>query len=193
MASLQTAAGVDIGGVTGIDGTSLRVNTDQVKASYRASTVGVVTLANGTGPFFSLYGSATKVIRVTRLYFAATIATAAANVILLLSKRSTAPTGGTPSAMTATKMDENDAAPTATVTAYTAAPTAGTLLGTLDSRRDLLNVTGAVATVDEFFDFGQYAAKPIVLRGVAQGIDLSFQTAPGNAVAGILWVEWTEE
>lgn len=167
------------------------------KATYRASTIGTITVVSGTAPFFTIYGSATKTIRIRRIWYSATIATAAANVIILVSKRSSTPTGGTSTALTMTNVDSNDAAATATnVQVYTAAPTAGTLVGTLETRRANLLVTGAVATPDLIFDFtagGNDNIKAAVLRGTAQGIDLSYQTAPGNTTAVTITVEWTEE
>lgn len=172
---------------------ALSVDLEQIRSTYRASSIGTIAIVSGTAPFFSLYGSASKIIRLRRLFFTGTIATAAANVILLLSKRSTAISSGTPVGLTEVPMDANDPAPTAVAEAYTAAPTPGTLVATLEVRRALLAVTGAVATPEVLFDFTTPGAKPPVLRGVAQGLDLSFQTAPGNVVAGSLWAEWTEE
>lgn len=167
------------------------------KATYRASTIGTITVVSGTAPFFTIYGSATKTIRIRRIWYSATIATAAANVIILASKRSSTPTGGTSTALTMTPIDANDAAATATnVQVYTAAPTAGTLVGTLETRRANLLVTGAVATPDLIFDFtagGNNNIKAPVLRGATQGLDLSYQTAPGNTTAVTITVEWTEE
>lgn len=177
----------------GLGKASLSVDVEQIRPTFRASTIGVVSLANVTGPFFTLIGSASKTVRLRRLFFTGTIAAAAANVIILLSKRSAAYTSGTASAMTALPVDANDAAATAVASAYTAAPTPGALVGTLEVRRALLAVTGAVATPEVLFDFTRGEAKPPVLRGVAQGLDLSFQTAPGNVVAGSIWAEWTEE
>lgn len=193
MASLQTPTGVDLATYGGLAGSALAVDQEQVRNTIRASTVGTVALVSGTAPFFSLYGSATKLVRLRRLFFVGTIATAAANVILALSKRSTAISAGTPSAMTALPMDANDTAPTALAQAFTAAPTPGTLVATLQQMRALLNITGAVATQDVLFDFTQIGAKPPTLRGVAQGVDLSFAVAPGNIVQGAMWAEWTEE
>ena len=165
------------------------------KVTYRASTQGVVTLVSGTAPFFTIYGSATKTVRIQRIFFTGTIATTAANAILNLNKYSTARSGGTASAITATPLDSASGAATVTdLQLYTAAPTAGTLVGTIEARRCLLNVTGAVATQDVLFDFRNVGEnEALVLRGTTQGIGLLFQTAPGNAVAGTLWVEWTEE
>lgn len=165
------------------------------KATYRASTQGVVTLVSGTAPFFTIYGSSTKTVRIQRIFFTGTIATAAANAILNLNKYSSARSGGTASAITATPLDANSGAATVTdAQMYTAAPTAGTLVGTIEARRCLLNVTGAVATQDILFDFRNRGEnEAVVLRGTTQGLGLLFQTAPGNAVAGTLWVEWTEE
>ena len=172
-----------------------RGNNRGVKATYRASTGATFTAANGTAPFFAIGGSATKTIIVQRIFYTATKATAAANVVLNLTKNSVAISGGTAAALTQIPIDSTDAAGTATtLNTYTVAPTPGTNLGTIEARRCLTNITGAVATQDIFFDFRNVGeSQGVVLRGTAENLNLLYQSAPGHATEVSVWVEWTEE
>jgi len=166
-----------------------------LKQTYRGSTTTTLTAPTGTAPFFAITGSATRIITVQRITFAATIAVAAANVIITVSKTSTSITGGTKTNLVQVPTDSTNPAGSAAICGfYTAAPTAGTLVGVIETRRVLLNVTGAVATVDVIIDFRAIAeAEGIILRGIAQGIELAYAVDPGNTTAVTLTVEWTEE
>ncbi len=176
----------------------LPVETVQ-KATYRASTTAVLVPAvTSPNPFFTIYGSATKTIRVQNIKISGLTLTAVAYLNIGLKKYSTAVSGGTSTALVQVPRDANSAAGTATnVNAYTAIPTAGTAIGDMSSRRILGQATTAAAAgipqVVEFSFEPSGDGTAIVLRGTAQGIGLYWITAPATTVSMLLTVEWTEE
>lgn len=163
------------------------------KATYAVTAQ--FTAPAGTAPFFTLYGSASKTVRVLRVTYQATVATTAVAGFIQLSNRSTTASGGTSTLLSGTPLDSNDPASTATnIRSYTVAPTAGTLIGVIEMRRTPLAVTAATAASEHIaYDFRANENRPIVLRGVNEGIDLSYQATTTNATAVIVTVLFTEE
>ena len=104
-----------------------RGNDVGMKAGYAAVTTAKTAVFAGTAPFFSIYGSATKTIRIHRIIVSATVATTAVYGDVVLSSRTVAISGGTATTLTQVPKDQTSAAGTATnVKIYTVAPTAGT-------------------------------------------------------------------
>jgi hypothetical protein len=164
------------------------------KAAYSASIVPVTPPATPTD-IVTLYGSATKTIRVLKLVINTTQTTIGINDWYLI-KRSTANTGGTSAAITSVPLDSTFSAATAVFTRYTANPTA---LGTSVGNLAIVNVlssslapgTSGTAYVPYVFDFTN---NPIVLRGATQGIALNFNGAALPAGLSINCnIMWTEE
>lgn len=152
--------------------------------------------AASTAPFFAIQGSATKTVRVRRVVVSGPTLTAVAYLNILVRKTSTAVSSGTPAALTAVNVDAGSTASTANlINTYTAAPTAGTAVGIVASRRVLGQATTAAAggypetTIE--FDFRHLGG--IVLSGTAQGLSVSFGSAPGSAVTLSVSVEFEEE
>ena len=171
------------------------------KSTYRAATTGAnagqVVVAASAAPFFCLQGSATKTVAVQRIYLSGANLTAVAYASYVVQKYSTAVTAGTATALTAVPLDSNSAASTASlVNVYTAAPTAGTLVGAVAAKKTLLQATTAAAGgVPDVIDFDwrtQGENGPVILRGTAQGLCVLFGAAPASAVTLALAVEWTE-
>src|SRR6266571_2441944 len=173
---------------------------DGQRATYSAAKVGLVPGSSATD-IFTITGSASKTIRVTRIEIVGTTtsATAAALDVLLL-KRSTANTGGTSTGSpTAVPHDSLSAAASATVLSYTAVPTTGTLVGTA-IRNQKLMLTLATYTATDFppvapviWDFGSRPAQAIVLRGIAEVLAINLNTTTPTATASFdIAIEWTE-
>lgn len=169
-------------------------NPDIYKATYGAAA-GFSAGTAATTDIFTIYGSGTKTVRVTRLLISSTTSTAAAYYDVILAKRSTAATGGTPATPTIVPYDSGFAAGTATVKNYTAAPTAGTNVGTLTFAKYFSPITGTPAAVSTLvFDFANRPASPIVLRGTGEGLAVTISgVTPANAQTWDIAVEWTEE
>jgi hypothetical protein len=174
---------------------------DGQKYTYSAAKVGLVPAASATD-IFTITGSASKVIRVTHIEIWATTtsATPAALDILLL-KRSTANSGGTStSSPTPVPHDINAPAVSATVLAYTANPTPGTLVGTA-IRNSKLFQTLATYTATDFpspvpliWDFGNRPGSAIILRGVNDVLAVNLNSVTDTATASFdISCEWSEE
>lgn len=140
-----------------------------------------------------IVGSATKLVKIQKIYLSGTQTTAGINKWYLI-KRSTADTGGTPSAITAVKLNSLNATAGATVQKYTAAPTTGTLVGNVRVVSALAPAPASVSPGDICIFDGTLACQPIELRGVAEELDLNFAGAavPAGLSIGVTIVT-TEE
>lgn len=167
------------------------------KATYAASMTAKTTTFAGTGVFFTFYGSALKTVRVQQLVIAATVGTAAVYGDVIISKRTTAGSGGTPVALTSVPYDSTSSAATAAgANYYTAAYTAGTGGGAIASLMQFCPVTGTPANGPGVFNFDwryRDESEAPVLRGVAQGIEANFGTTTTNTPTISAYIVWTEE
>jgi hypothetical protein len=171
---------------------ALVVNREGRKATYSATAVFSPTATAATD-VFTITGSATKTIRVTRLTVFGTETTAATQIVEIL-KRSTANSGGTSAASTAVPHDSNNSAATATVLSYTANPTTlGTLLATIRTGRPFFGSGATPQDPSSTYVFGDVNEQAIVLRGTGQVLAVSLNSASIIGVSLRCWVEWTEE
>lgn len=168
--------------------------------TYRAATPISVVAAAGTDIFFVISGSATRVRHVRKIRVTGNTLTTLAVNNIAVEKWSTAPTGGTATALTRTPVDSAfpAAATDGLVQVYTVAPTEGTLVGTIASRRQAQKSSTVVDApfADVEFDFdnkGDDGRLGIPLHGVAEALSLAFGGTPGSAVTMAVEVEWTED
>jgi len=159
------------------------------KATYRATFTGtpVATLT------FSLKGSATKIVKITRFGFSQS-GTASTLISVTVKKYSSILTG-TGVTITGVPLDTRTAAATAVAQNWTTTPGTQTSVGTLNTHKYRSQLAGDnFFTPEAIYEFGnsQRGASALILVGTSQwaGIDLSAFVA--NADAN-LWVEWTEE
>lgn len=168
-----------------------------MKPSYAASLTIKTATAAGTAPFASIYGSATKTIRVQRIIVSGTCATAAVYGDIIVKKTSAVISGGTATALTAVPKDSSSSTSTATnINYYTVLPTPGTVVGAIASQTVFLPITGtpAVDVKPVIFDWTtQGMNEAPVLRGIAQGLELNFGTTTTNAPTLTITFEFTEE
>lgn len=142
-----------------------------------------------------LTGSASKTIRLNRIYVIGNGSTAQQATISVI-KRSTDDTGGTSTALTIVPLDSSNGVTTAAARAYTAAATLGTLVGPIAAQRLLMNAAGSgtLAPVGAIFDFANPGMQRPVLRGVAQIFAININNTSGNFIptlSGYIW--FTEE
>lgn len=172
---------------------SLTVNFEGRKQSYRCAVVGGTPIASATAPTFSISGSASKVIRVTKIGFSASAATGTACDAIV--RRFSALTGGTSATQAGSiaKLDTSNAAATALVSAWSAAATTATSAGVLASQRYEI-VTAGVSTQPGaiFWLFGDNNSSALVLRGTSDSVGVCL-SAVGTTPTYDVWVEWTEE
>ena len=155
----------------------------------------VTTVGNGTGLTYSattafqtpvatptdivgIVGSATKTVKIQKIILSSAQTTAGLNKWFLI-KRSTADTGSTIVNPTIVPHDSNNAAGTAVVNQYTVAnPTTGTGVGTVLTSYALSPAPGSTAASgDQVIFDAKLSGQPIVLRGVAEELDLNFAGA----------------
>lgn len=142
---------------------------------------------------FTIAGSASKVVRVTKVSVNGVQTTAGQAQVILL-RRSTANTGGTSTAPAKVAHDTQNTAAVATVLAYTANPTAlGTLVGTV--RADRVFLPGAATASDaQGLDhlFGDAGQQSPTLRATTDllAVNLNGVTIAGGSLN--VTVEWTE-
>lgn len=164
---------------------SATLNSTSVAAAVTTS-VPVWEMVNPTG--------SGKLVRVTRLAWELTLATAGTVPLVVLQKRTAASTGGTAVTQTATQHDTLNGAPSVTNKYYTAIPTvAGSSLGNARSIRVFGPATTLTTTptLVEWL-FGNRPAQSLVLRP-GESVNLQGIAAFGTAPTITGGVEWTEE
>lgn len=178
---------------SGSAGDGVLMDLPSRKATYSASITGLVAASAATD-IFTINGSATKNIRVTRIQVSGR-ATAVAGADIQLVKRSAADTGGTSTAPTAVPNESTSAAASATLAAYTVNPTTGAAVGNVRTQQLYLgNLTTGVSGPPAVFTFGtQPFEQEILLSGAAQGlaVNLNGGTYSGNLID--IDIEWTED
>jgi hypothetical protein len=174
---------------------ALQGTSEQV--TYSASAPSIASAATATD-VFTIYGSATKTIRIMRIAISGSQTTQSIEDVRLI-KRSAVNTGGTSALQTAVSHDSTDAAATATVRSYTANPTGlGAAVGTTASYRMMIPAVApgsSGATTSPPYDLF-LALKPdkaITLRGAGEGVAVNFNgvTVTGGNFSYV--VEWVEE
>jgi hypothetical protein len=178
---------------TDVLGGKAAISTQGTRPTYRFgfNAIGGYTAQTD---LIQLVGSASKVIRLTEITIQGN-ATAGAFYDLLVIKRTTANTGGTATAKTASNADSNDPAQSATLNQYTAVPSG---LGTgivFDGGRLYLPPAGAAVLFTPLgLNYGSHDEKQPTLRGVAESICLNFGgvTLP-TGLSLYITIEWTED
>jgi hypothetical protein len=175
---------------TGQRGQQVHSLTDGDLNTYSASVAGGNGLP-GTDNFV-LTGSATMVVRVTRLAISG-FCTAGSDVTINLVKRSNANTGGTTGNAVAQAHDSTTAAATTfAVTYLVAAATLGLSTGTpFRTVSAYLPAANTAPGYAQSWDFGLGPKQCVVLRGVAQSFCVNLLTAPAGTLLNYD-IEWTE-
>lgn len=185
---LYNEAGVSVG-----DNTTPIVTymVDTAKATYSASAV-AFAMATSPTDIFTITGSASKVIRVTRIAVTGTQSSGAMRDVLLI-KRSAANTGGTSATPTMVPHDSTSSAATATVRNYTANPSGlGSAVGTMRAEKFFLAGTATVAG-SLIADFGPRYGQSIVLRGTTEVLAVNMNGVSSSGSSMTITIEWTEE
>jgi len=168
---------------------------DAARTTFSAGVVGLVAAAAATD-IFTISGSSVqgRKIKVLKIEVSG-VATASQAIPFTVVKRSTANTGGTATNPTAVAHEAiSGLSASCTVSAYTANPTVGTLVGILQSKRGTLltPVAGTPASPTPF-DFTTANTKFPTLNGTNEILALNYNgaTAAGNALD--IFVTWSEE
>lgn len=153
------------------------------------SATGTVVSAAGTAPFFAIYGSSSKTIRIKSIETSGVTLTAVEYNTIVASKYSSAITGGTSTDLTKVPFDSLNTSTVSLLKTYTAAPTPGTSVGEVYRKRILLqSTTAAAGGTPEITVFNN----PVLLRGIGEGICLAWGASPGSAATLAITVIWEE-
>jgi hypothetical protein len=190
MSALQDASGYN----------ATMVSLDTGRPTYRAAA-NFTPQATGAVTVLSIQGSATKTVRVKRIGLSG-VSTGAGQSIYTLQKTSALGAGGTTVTPTVAKMDSADANATAVVQHYTTTlKAAGTPIGGPLSAANVqtcvtaVPTTGVLPLTQLFPEFGAPVGHAIVLRGVAEFLEVQ-NIAAANLAAGTVLcycVEWEED
>lgn len=165
--------------------------------TFLAGTPATLVCPAGTKSFFVIMGSSTKLVKVTQIHVSGLTMTARAYNNVVARKISSIPSGGTASELEKTPADKINVSTVSLCQVYTTAPTTdGTLVGTLQINRILINDSNPVQGDPQseiLLNFKEtFEESGIILRGVDDGISVAFGSAPATAVTLSLEVEWTE-
>lgn len=180
--------------MSGTPGVSLSVTAPLRRATYSAAITALAPAASATD-FLTLTGAAGVTVRLNHVECSG-ISTAAATATVAGLVRSTADTSGTSTAPTVVPHDSSDPAGTATVLAYTANPTVGSLVGIIRSGKLSTNTaaTSAFGAQTMAWDFGVGQTEEVTLRGITQVFALNGAAASFTSGAALnCSVTWTEE
>lgn len=140
-------------------------------------------LAGPAGVAVVLPGSATRIIRVTKVQIAKP---SVAQAPLRMRKTSTAHTGGTSTTPTPVPLDSGNPAASAVLRLYTVVPAGG---GAVVGAVFDADIATTEIVLEEFGSLQSQDGQALVLRGVAEG--LAIQLSAAATLNGYL--EWTEE
>lgn len=161
-------------------------------ATYVASINGLAPGTTATD-VFTLAGSATKTIRISRVEVNG-IQTTAGQVAVVLLKRSSTNTAGTSTTQTAVAYDSTNAAATAVALAYTVSPTTtGTLVGRIYSQRVFMPGAATASDAQGLSSaFGDNGQQNLVLRGTSEIFAVNFNGVTVVGGSANISIEWNE-
>lgn len=174
---------------------------DNARATYRASASRAATITTTAKTLLTVTGSATKTVRISKIGIWISAATAA-EFVLVLQRVSAIGTGGTVVSPTVAKLDTASATATAVVSHYTTgAQSQGTAVGGPINAIDFVqNVTttaptflGSPPIVMLFPEMSAFNGQNIVLRGIADILEVQNVGATGTTPATSYFVEWSED
>lgn len=177
---------------------TLQVSTEGLKATYRAFASGFTPVTSATSPCFTLQGSATKIIKISRIHFSMKDATGSATPAVVSFQRFSALTGGTAgSTPTPALNDTNDAAASAVCKTWSTLNTTATANGGPYDGFDYQLTTVSATTapvpqpIETFFGIVP-GAKPFTLRSTSDWFGIVINGV-GTTPLAYISIEWTEE
>lgn len=165
------------------------------RTTYSAAVTGLVA-ASSASDVFGISGLVGHTIRITRICVSGR-ATAAASEDVLLIKRSTADTGGTPGTTpVAVPNSSASVASNATLVDYTANPTTGTGVGNVGAKQMFLgNLTTAAPGSAACWDWsaGSRLEQELILTTAAEQLVVNLNGVTNSGNVHNIEVSWTEE
>lgn len=188
---------VGANGINSVPRSGVSCPSDSIAPTFGATSIGLVPAASATD-IACITGTATTIVRIQQIRISGSAGTLV-SLPVVITKHASANTGGTAALTTALpvpyKFDNNNPAPLATTTAYTANPTiVDAAPGIIDAGTVSLNVTTAVGGAPLAFSWTTRAYNEApVLRGVAQQLCVNLNAV--SVTSGLLSVSfmWTEQ
>lgn len=185
----------------GIQRYAISLDTPGV-AAYRVAVASAAVITTTTKSLVTIQGSATKTVRIKKIGFSLTAATAAQGV-LVLARTTGIGTGGTVVTPTIAKMDSGTvAAATAVVTHYTTGAQSqgagGTQLAVTQVMENVTTTAPGSGASGPYFQFlfpegGVSVGQSLVLRGTGDYLEIWNATAIGTTPALSYCIEWEED
>jgi hypothetical protein len=184
----------------GLERYSVSLDTPGV-AAFRVAVASAAVITTASKTIVNIQGSATKTVRIKKIGFSLTAATAAQGV-LLLARTTGVGSGGTAVTPAIAKMDSGTvAAATAVVTHYT---TGAQSQGAGGTQLAVTQVNESVTTTAPTFlgaqnfqflfpESGVCAGNALVLRGTSDYLEIWTATAIGTTPALSYMIEWEED
>ena len=178
---------------------SSMVSLDSSRPTYRSSASSTAVITTAAGTILTVTGSATKTIRIKKIVFCLTAGTPV-QCVLQLQRVSAIGINGTVVTPTVSKLDTGSAAATGVVSHYiTTKQTNGTAvggpMGTIGVSEILTTTISTVQIMNQFLfpEGGFNNGQSIVLRGVADILEVQNPVAIGTTPAFSYMVEWEED
>lgn len=183
--------GIDVGDSAG----SVQIVSGEVPVPTYAASINAHAPAATPTDWFTIQGSATKVVHITNIRITLR-ATGATQYRVSLIKYSVFLTGGTSAAPAIIPYDSANAAATAVVNTWASGlPTPGTALGKIVDESLPVSVLGtpSAGSGATSYSFGGRNQQSLILRGVAQYLALNSNAValPSGMVADVT-IEWAE-
>ncbi|MGA2223579.1 MAG: hypothetical protein ABSH41_03950 [Syntrophobacteraceae bacterium] len=169
------------------------VTEEHCKPTFRVCAVAQTFYSTAAAVLVEIVGSATMTIRVKKILLWGQCATKF-YAELTLGRSTTVSGSGSATALTAGKMDKNDAAATGVVNIYTAAATSGTGFAAFDAR--IMGISPPAAGMiaqPVVWDFCLNNDKPLILRGTGDLVEIYNNTTGLGAGTFGCMVEWEED
>lgn len=177
---------------------ALQVSTEGLKATYRAFASGFTPVTSAISPSFSLQGSSTKTVKISRIRFSMKDATGSATPAVVSFQRFSALSGGTAGTTPSpAQNDTTDSAATAVCKTWSTLNTTATAVGGpydgFDYQLTTVSATTAPAPqpIETFFGIVP-GAKPFTLRGTSDWFGIVINGV-GTTPLAYISTEWTEE
>lgn len=168
------------------------VTTETIKNTYVAAAAALTFYNAAAAVLLEIQGSATMTVRVKRISIWGQVATTA-NFADLTLLRCTTVAGGTPVPKTGIPLDKSMVAATAVVNSYAAASTQGTGHLVIGASPMYCSAAGLTAPAKTVWDFCRNNDGPLILRGVADWIEVyNNTTSVGTGTFGYE-IEWEED
>jgi hypothetical protein len=169
----------------------ISVTSEGVHNTYSVATLSI-PLASTATDVFTISGSSTRIIKVTKISITGVASTSASTPIQII-KRTGVNTGGTRTSITAVALDSENESPAATLEYYTTnATNLGNGLGNIEAWRQFIPSPFGASNPPTSFDYGTRNSQAIVLHGTNEVLAINMNGITPNDTLLDIAIEWIE-